>query len=364
MRLAYLVVVLIALSAGGCATITSSEYQPVSISTYDSKGAPLQKVRCQLQNDKGSWELQAPGYAQVHRSSEDLLVQCRKDGHPDGSARAVSRVAAGMFGNIVFGGGVGALIDHTKGTGYNYPDALNIRMGSAMVFDRRDADDAPAPAVYASASPQSTAAAAPPPVPSIGEPADAKVAARLPHRGDMWKYRYRDGYGGMTRETLVHEVLAVDGERIDERMYAEGRAAFADVKSFAPASALGFAQRPLAKSQRTEFSPYLAAFHPELAGGFGQRIAGLANDGRWQMSARVIGREIVVVPAGSFDAFKIEIAGEQPARSLIGEPVRLQHIIWYAPAAKRYVRYEVNSWNFNGAPIDKDRFELVEFRLQ
>jgi len=42
------------------------------------------------------------------------------------------------FGNIIFGGGIGALIDHNKGTGYNYPDELPVKMGSATTVDRND----------------------------------------------------------------------------------------------------------------------------------------------------------------------------------------------------------------------------------
>jgi hypothetical protein len=43
-----------------------------------------------------------------------------------------------MFGNIIFGGGIGAIIDHSKGTGYNYPDNLPVKMGEAVTVDRND----------------------------------------------------------------------------------------------------------------------------------------------------------------------------------------------------------------------------------
>lgn len=47
-----------------------------------------------------------------------------------------------MFGNIIFGGGIGAIIDHSKGTGYNYPDILPVKMGEAALVDRRDQQQA------------------------------------------------------------------------------------------------------------------------------------------------------------------------------------------------------------------------------
>ena len=43
-----------------------------------------------------------------------------------------------MWGNIVFGGGIGAIIDHNKGNGYNYPDQLPVVMGKSVVVDRKD----------------------------------------------------------------------------------------------------------------------------------------------------------------------------------------------------------------------------------
>ena len=34
-----------------------------------------------------------------------------------------------MFGNIIFGGGVGAIIDHNNGSAYEYPALIKIFMG-------------------------------------------------------------------------------------------------------------------------------------------------------------------------------------------------------------------------------------------
>lgn len=129
----------VVLSASGCATITSNEMQPVSVTTKDDKGQNLEKAKCTLRNDKGAWDAESPAFVQVRRSSEDLLVECKKEGQPNGSLRAVSRAAGGMWGNIIFGGGIGAIIDHSKGTGYNYPNTLPVKMGESVVVDRSEA---------------------------------------------------------------------------------------------------------------------------------------------------------------------------------------------------------------------------------
>ena len=131
------------LSLGGCATITSNEMQSLALTAKTQDGKEVKDVKCSARNDKGAWEASAPGFINVHRSAQDLIVECKKDGYSDGLLRAISRVAAGMFGNIIFGGGIGAIIDHTKGTGYNYPDNLPVKMGSAEVVDRRDETNTP-----------------------------------------------------------------------------------------------------------------------------------------------------------------------------------------------------------------------------
>jgi hypothetical protein len=137
-KLCLIFLVLASMSAGGCATITSSENQQLALTTKGDDGKVVEGVKCTFKNDKGSWEGTSPAFVSVRRSSQDLNVECKKEGMQDGMMRVVSRAAAGMFGNIIFGGGIGALIDHTKGTGYNYPDSVPVVMGQSGTADRRD----------------------------------------------------------------------------------------------------------------------------------------------------------------------------------------------------------------------------------
>lgn len=124
-----------AVASGGCSTITQSETQPLAL-TATYQGNPVDPM-CQLKNDKGSWESKAPATVAVRKSGEDLEVTCKKEGMPDGILKAISRAAGSMFGNIIFGGGIGALIDHNKGTGYDYPDQLPVQMGTSVVVDKK-----------------------------------------------------------------------------------------------------------------------------------------------------------------------------------------------------------------------------------
>ncbi|MDW8469021.1 MAG: hypothetical protein RML56_08710 [Burkholderiales bacterium] len=125
-------------AAPGCATITGSELQSILVSTRTRAGEPLEKAECTLRNPSGQWTVVTPGSVTVLRSAEDMQVECRRDGHPPGLAKLVSRAHGAMFGNIIFGGAIGALIDHSKGTGYEYPNLVVVTMGEIAVIDRRD----------------------------------------------------------------------------------------------------------------------------------------------------------------------------------------------------------------------------------
>lgn len=80
-------------------------------------------------NDEGTWFVVTPGSTVVHRSNKDLQVVCKKTGVDVGSASVVSRTKGNMFGNIILGGGIGAVIDHNNGSAYEYPSLVKIFMG-------------------------------------------------------------------------------------------------------------------------------------------------------------------------------------------------------------------------------------------
>ena len=119
----------------GCSTITQDGGQFLSL-TASHNGKPVE-AECKLDNDKGQWTAKAPSNVQVRKSGEDLNVTCKKDGMPDGLLKAISRAAGSMYGNIIFGGGIGAVIDHNKGTGYDYPSRLPVKMGESVVVDKK-----------------------------------------------------------------------------------------------------------------------------------------------------------------------------------------------------------------------------------
>lgn len=137
----------------GCATIVNDSAQPIKVETRSESGQMITGADCTLTNDFGSFTGKSGEVVSVHRSSKDLDITCKHPSNPDATARAVSRANAGLAGNILIGGGIGAIIDHTKGTAYTYPTWLQLVFGKTLVFDRSGEKDG---APVAGIEPQTT----------------------------------------------------------------------------------------------------------------------------------------------------------------------------------------------------------------
>src|SRR5688572_20008112 len=141
------------------------------------------------------------------------------------------------------------------------------------------------------------------PKPAI--PAPAPPAPRAPGAvsvGDIWTYRV--ARRGMPRTTQDVKVTAVAPDGIVEEIFGEGPAQRAEHRKGSYLTPVG---------SLTLFSPYLLALNPTTPPGVRLRVdnfdSRICNAG-WScsLSARVVGRERVQVPAGTFDATRVEIS--------------------------------------------------------
>ena len=147
----------ITVATTGCATITKDANQQVQIDTYSKDQQRVMDAKCVARNDRGQWDVKTPGAVSVHRSGENLVIKCEKEGMTPGTATAISRANGGMFGNILLGGGIGAIVDHNEGTAYTYPGWLKVIMGEETLFDRKDETEEGRPSPAAAKSPEKTA---------------------------------------------------------------------------------------------------------------------------------------------------------------------------------------------------------------
>ena len=120
----------VAALACGCASITGDgSLQTVSVQTFSDPDTELEGAKCGISNDEGTWFITTPGTTAVHRSNKDLRVVCKKSESAPGTADVASKTKYQMWGNIIRGGGLGALVDHNNGTAYEYPTLIKIYMG-------------------------------------------------------------------------------------------------------------------------------------------------------------------------------------------------------------------------------------------
>ena len=113
--------------SSGCASIVSGTNQPVSIET-NLKGAPVVGAYCKLNNDKGTWFVTTPGSITIHRSIQNLDIKCDKEGVQPGLLSVKSAAKGMAFGNILFGGPIGAGVDIATGAAFDYPNLIPVEM--------------------------------------------------------------------------------------------------------------------------------------------------------------------------------------------------------------------------------------------
>jgi hypothetical protein len=183
-----------------------------------------------------------------------------------------------------------------------------------------------------------------------------------PRVGDRWRYRYVSGWRNVPPRDYTVQVLEVAPERVRDRLTIEGVGG-ADERSFGPRFEV--VERPLAGASVREPNPYLQAFQAGILGA-GPRSVVLPRPNwgmDWYAQVQTFGPEQVTVAAGTFEAMRIEIAA---SRSPVGldsqqDAHRFVEVVWYAPRARRTVLHTRESFARRTWPLDRDRYELVEF---
>ena len=181
-------------------------------------------------------------------------------------------------------------------------------------------------------------------VPASIAPAQVKV-------GDFWEYRVKDAYTGLDRGLRRYDVshagadrivvdVTQDGQRMDALVYAPGWNGI---------------EHPLTNLQRFSYTPAFPAYAYPLEPGKRWYTVVEATDpttqrrNRVHIRAKVVGWERIKVPAGEFDALKVErevFAGNSTGMQSQEE---IMETDWYVPALKRWARSEGHSQHFDNS---------------
>lgn len=126
-RIPMYALILLSILLTGCASITGSRNQPISVTTTH-EGKPVVGAYCTLVNDKGTWYVNTPGSVVVLKAYGDMSATCKKEETHVGVATFQSASEGATWGNIVAGGLIGYAVDAGTGAGFSYPPTLNIEM--------------------------------------------------------------------------------------------------------------------------------------------------------------------------------------------------------------------------------------------
>jgi hypothetical protein len=181
--------------------------------------------------------------------------------------------------------------------------------------------------------------------------APASIAPAQVKVGDFWEYAVRDAYTGLERGLHRYEVSHVepgrvvvdvtrDGQRLDSAIYSAGWNGL---------------EHPLPNLQRFRYQPAFPAYAYPLDPGKSWYTVVDATDPvtretyKVHIQGKVLGWERITVPAGAFDALKIQryvFAGNSTA---VKSQEEIAETDWYVPALGRVARTQASSEHFDNS---------------
>lgn len=218
----------------------------------------------------------------------------------------------------------------------------------------------PAPAAEVPVPPPAVAAVAPSESPKVERPLSPVVGA-------TWEYGVQDNIFTRRKHSFTVRAEAMEGAVVVESFQGgDGTRSSERLTT----RALAFNVRPLLAAEGlVELGPYVldAALLRQTPAGYP------LGDSReaWRLSESPVISERVSVPAGTFEAFRVQVSGERSASGFVGHSnpmwntlgvTRFRYTAWYVPEVGRYVKAQHEQWNASGAQIADESVQLVAYR--
>lgn len=223
---------------------------------------------------------------------------------------------------------------------------------------------AAAPAVKVIDAPPAAASASAPPLARVDErPATTAAQPRagaLPALGSRWSYSVRDRLFNSAAHPFAVELAASEGSAISEQFSAGDEQRRFTTKG----DEVRFLVRRVGGQRVLELAPYFLAYTADPAPGTLHAPAtypfgGAATD--WTLKVTAVTRERVTVPAGVFNAVRINIDGERATYSAPRGIQRFVYTVWYAPEVGRYVQSRHQFFNRRGEGSGDEWVELTKY---
>jgi len=189
--------------------------------------------------------------------------------------------------------------------------------------------------------------------------ADVQMGQPDIHVGAIWQYRKIDGFTNETVYKFSQRVVSVNDHEIVIQLkntIKEGAWLRYFTREWNPVDVGDI-----------KFDPFRPEFKfPMSIGGTWNLNFGLTEHGRSFLSlfkGKIVALEKVTVPAGTFDAYRIENDIETRDTGADANITKGHIITWYSPTAQKYIRRE--STTFSGGRVRSNSIdELVEYSLK
>jgi hypothetical protein len=193
--------------------------------------------------------------------------------------------------------------------------------------------------------------------------ADVPIVAELPAPkiGNVWRYRTLDLWNNTELSQYEDELVEIQADRLVFRVRSSKSA---EPKTRYEGRSLAACRRM--RDSEAEMCDGALAF-PLRVGNKNRYEKRPWKNGNGHSSAEcdVKGIESVTVPAGTFDAFRVECDGnwhrvfDIGARG--GNSGRYQETFWYSPSVGGYVKWHFTTYHSSGRVNNKEQTELIEF---
>jgi hypothetical protein len=192
--------------------------------------------------------------------------------------------------------------------------------------------------------------------------------------GDKWTYEYTNKGDRKASYIFTHQAYKADAD--SAWLYGETQQPNATRKQYV----MRFDYKRADTIERFEYQPTIpnepglrfadslkqdSAVQFPMAVGNKHDVKWVNNDGSGyiEMEVKVESFEKVTVTAGEFDAYRVKYSGwwyNQNGGVTTGSG-RASQTRWYAPSAKRIVKWEIADKRANGAPFNETTTELIKW---
>ena len=190
--------------------------------------------------------------------------------------------------------------------------------------------------------------------------ADAQVGQPDVHVGDIWKYRHIDGFTNETVWEYSQRVVIVNDHEIVTRLKHPNE----------KLTSLRYFTREWngVDVEETKYDPFYPEYKFPMSIGANWKLSCSSSDIHGIayslfFNGKIVTLEKVTVPAGTFDAYRIENDIETRGAGINTLVIKSHIITWYSPEVQKFIRRE-STTSSDGKVRKNSIDELVEYSLE